>query len=66
MIEILYVALPGGILPSLLNENPRVRDGPAPGEILGSNYRNTKEHIQKSSSSEALGLDACNSVHSIA
>ena len=66
MIEILYVALPSGILPSLFNENPRVQDGPAPGGVLGSNHRNTKEHIQKTSSPEALGLDACNSVRSIA
>ena len=30
-LEIWYVALPGGPLPSLFNEGPRVQHGPAPG-----------------------------------
>ena len=31
MLEIQYVALPGGPLPSLSNRGHRVQDGPAPG-----------------------------------
>ena len=35
---------------------PRVQDGPKQGGVLGSNHRNTKKNIKKSSS-EPLGLE---------
>ena len=47
------------------NKGPRIQDGPVPG---GPRFKPEKyiENIQKSSSSELLGLDAENLVCSIA
>ena len=54
MLEIWYVALPSGPLPSSV-EGPTVQDGQG---VLVSNHRNSNKNIQKSSSSEPLGSDA--------
>ena len=40
MLQIWYVALPSGLLTSLLNQARRVQDGSAAG-VLSSNHRNT-------------------------
>ena len=57
MLEIWFVALPSDPLPSLFNAGPRFQDGPAAG---GPRFKPLKyiKNIQKSSSSESLGLDA--------
>ena len=65
MLENRYVFLPGGLLQFCSNKGPRIQTGPVPG---GPRFKPWKyiENIQKSSSSELLGLDAGNLVCSIA
>ena len=61
VLEIWYVALPGGLLPCYLNQDPSVQDGPAPG---GRRFelRKTWKYIQHSILSEPHGPDFLNLV----
>ena len=65
MLEISYVACLVAFYQFCSNKGPRIQDGLVPG---GPRFKPLKyiENIQKSSSSELLGLDAGNLVCSIA
>ena len=65
MLEIRYVALLVVFYQFCSNKGPRIQDGPMPGGPRFKAYKYI-ENIQKSSSSELLGLDAGNLACSIA